>query len=176
MTLFEMIHTVAIAERDGVPLGYDPRMRPAIDAGFVTAKNGRLFLTASGSEEWEAAKRSPQISNAAAVSSWKLEALTGCDRKGRQSSMDNAAIHGQISRAPSMPRPEDMVDDVRQFSGMIKKTAERIGVTFDEALQMVGTGKIKKCASCGKVAKHSKNRNGYRNICTRCERGRRKKS
>ena len=138
-------------------------LKNMIKDGLVEYGAGRYMVTTRGEEVWTEARSNPALPEA---KNFKWEALTGCTPSGKQSELKHACL--PTGKRYNGQSPEAKAD----MSRWLHRLARLHGMHDDECAEMIASGELRECNSCGKWAKHyrdSTRSTGRRSCCRICD-------
>jgi hypothetical protein len=143
--------------------------------GWVTRRRNEWVKTTDGEDEFRAEIRDPRLK--LSPQEFKREALTGVDKRGKQSTLTRAALPGKELRER---RNADQHRNI-VIAGYVRDVAEMLGISPEEAHRgLFVEQSIRLCKGFGDRGEHvgvfhRRGQNGWQHLCTECRKKVRKK-
>lgn len=133
-------------------------VKELIDDGYVTINDLKVSITMEGAGLFGAvcdnSKDDPE-----GYFAFRNEALTGCDSKGHQSKICNAALpSGKKYYHNAAGKAHDQMMDL----------ARKLKMSTEQCIEWIELGRIRECRKCGEVAVHSTRGKYNEDVCNKC--------
>lgn len=110
---------------------------------------------------------------------FREEALTGMDSKGNRSRITRAALPSATAENSSRNREEDDMLSISLRGAAIKAIARDLGLTKDEVVEGLNTGRVGRCKGIHGVEHwgifHKRSEGGWKHLCKDCLNQKRRK-
>ena len=132
--------------------------RDLISTGLLCVYKGDILITLDGRKTVDDTMANVAMEQPSYYQ-WRNEALTGCDKKGKETKLENVAIpSGKRQSTSRQSFSHDAMMDL----------AKKMNMETAECARLVAEGLLRVCKRCKGVEIHGKNGKSVQSMCNRC--------
>jgi len=146
-----------------------------VDNLFIEKRGEEWFVKPEGIDAFREEMTTTSIATGSIIQAFRDEALTGCDDRGKQSSLSKVALPEIGHHHGNANKPENKMIRHCLIMDKIRKLAIKYGQTIDKTTSEIVEGVIHQCNQCGQYKRHHKDnsKNGWQSACIDCRKSQR---